>query len=203
MQMAANKGNMETVRSALAGITGKEVEPPVKGPDWFMVVVRQGHELEAVDSMRRHDITAYFPNYEKLETTRRSFAGRPIRRLVRRGVVPYVFTPVGNGEFLNEKDRIVGVLDIVRTYSGAALILAGTDIAIIRRIETGLNTPKPEATDHDFKVGDKVRFSDDINRGWPPGRITKLAKDGRIIVEVALKGRVVPFTVFPFQIERT
>lgn len=203
MLMATAKGNMDQVRSALTGITGKPPVEETKGPDWFMVVVRQGHELEAVDSMRRHNLLAYFPSYERLVTTRRSFEGRPIRRLVRSGIVPYIFTPAGEGDFLGEKDRIVAVLDIVRTFSGTPLFLADRDIGIIRKIETGLNTPKPEATAHDFKEGDKVRFVDDIYRNWPPGRVIKLAKDGRIIVEVALKGRVVPFTVFPFQIERT
>jgi transcription antitermination factor NusG len=168
-----------------------------------MVVVRQGHELDAVDSMRRHGLLAYWPSYERLVASRRRFEGMQIRRLIRSGVVPYIFTPVGEGNFLDEKHRIVAVLDIVRTFSGTPLFLLDRDIEIVRRIEARLNTPKPEATEHDFKSGDKVRFTDDVNRHWPPGRVVKLAKDGRIIVDVNLKGRVVPFTVFPFQIERT
>jgi len=99
--------------------------------------------------------------------------------------------------------RIVGALDVVRTYSGGPLRISDEDIRIIRSIEIGLNTPRPVKIVHDFKRGEKVSFIDDLIGRWPPGVIEKLAPDGRIGVEVDLMGRKVPITVLPHQIERT
>lgn len=204
MLMKTDKSNLEQVRNALSGITGKPVSVPAPQSTWYMLVVRSGREFEAVDSIRRHGYQAYWPSYERMVATRRISEGRPVRRMLRIGIVPYVFTPADYSDFLDKKERIVGVIDAVRSFSGMPVLLRESDIQIIRKIDANHNTPKPEGPlQHDFKVGDRVKFVEDIKREWPPGRLVKLAKDGRIVVEITLMGRVVPITAFPFQIERT
>jgi hypothetical protein len=47
-----------------------------------------------------------------------------------------------------------------------------------------------------------VRFVDDTLNRWPPGRVAGSINDGRISIEVEVMGRIVPFMVFPHQIER-
>jgi len=125
------------------------------------------------------------------------------RRRVR--IIPgYVFADVDpQRDFEMLLGRIVGALDVVRTYSGGPLRISDEDIRIIRSIEIGLNTSRPVKIVHDFKRGEKVSFIDDLIGRWPPGVIEKLAPDGRIGVEVDLMGRKVPITVLPHQIERT
>jgi hypothetical protein len=49
---------------------------------------------------------------------------------------------------------------------------------------------------------DKVRFVDDDVQRWPRGRISGSSNHGRIIVDIGVMGRIVPFFVFPHQIER-
>lgn len=205
MLMAAeNSGNLGQVREALEGITGVKLSPDRDdGAEWYMVVVRGNHQLDAVDGLRRQGLRAYWPHYERCEPSKRLIAGRHTSRSVRFGILPYVLSPRAEGvDFTSEIERVVTIMDIVRTFSGSPLLLRNRDIDIIRRIDVGLNTPKPEATIHNFKIKDKVRFLDDLMGQWPPGVIIKLAKEGRISVEVNLMGRKVPITVLAHQIER-
>lgn len=204
MLMATENGNMDQVRTALQGITGVALSPDRdEGAEWYMVVVRGNYQLDAVDGLRRAGMRAYWPSYERSIASRRMIAGRHTSRSVRFGILPYVLTPRNpRVDFEGATERIVSVLDIVRTYSGNPLLLRDSDIKIIRKIDVVMNTPKPEATAHNFKTGDKVRFTDDLMSQWPPGVVVKLAKEGRITVDVNLMGRKVPITVFPYQIER-
>lgn len=204
MLMSTEPGNMEQVRTALQGITGVQLSPDRDdGTEWYMVIVRSNFQLDAVDGLRRAGLRAYWPSYEYMTATKRIIAGRHTSRTVRLGILPYVLTPrVPNIDLKDRTERIVSILDMVRTYSGNPLLLRDSDIKIIRKIDVAMNTPKPEASVHNFKIGDKVRFCDDIMSQWPPGVVVKLAKEGRISVEVSLMGRKVPITVFPFQIER-
>jgi hypothetical protein len=136
MLMAAGKGNLEQVRAALQGITGTEPVAPKPEEWWYMLVVRPSHEFEAVDSLRRHGFRAYWPSYERLISTRRRFEGRPIRRLVRIGILPYVLSPVVDDIDLEiSHEKIVSVVAIVRTFSGKPLFLRGADMAIIRKLD--------------------------------------------------------------------
>lgn len=201
--MAAETGNMARVRDALVGITGVVKETPVKGPDRHLVVVRNNHEFDSVDSFRRNLIPAYWANYEELLSSRKvknGFTGRRVRRV---GILPgLVFVPVNaRPDMEGMLHQIVGAIDFHRTYSGGPFIIDDADVRVIQRIEVGLNTPSKEAA-HKFKVGEKVRFIDDLDARWPAGKIIKLAREGRIIVEVDAMGRKMPITVFSFQIER-
>lgn len=208
MLAMADKGNLARVKAALEGITGVVQTPtlsaPIASPDRYLVMARMNRELEAVDSFRRNGLRAYWPNYEELVVVRRVRGDAPTRRLRRVGIIPgYVFTEIDPARDLTLLlDRVVAALDVVRTFSGTPLVIADADIQIIRKIEVGLNTPRPDKVDHNFKVGEKVRFVDDLMGRWPPGKIIRLARDGRISVDVELMGRKVPVTVLPFQIER-
>jgi transcription antitermination factor NusG len=199
-------GNIQQVRKALEGITG--VDPVVRvegGPDRYLVMVRMNRELDAVDSLRRHQFRAYWPSFEELMPTRKVYGGRTGRRLRRVGILPgYVFSAIDGRDFIALIDRLVGVIDVARSFSGEPLLIRDDDIRIIRRIEVGLNTPSATASgQHRFKVGERVRFVDDLIGRWPPGRIRKLAREGRIGVEVELMGRKLDIIVLPHQIERT
>lgn len=201
--LTAAKDNMEQVRSALEGITGIQiVEPKPAGPSRYLVMIRNSREGEAVDSYRRSNIGAYWPTYEELRPTKSKANGHPVCRKRRMAIIPgYIFPEVVPGSL--DLDRIIGAIDYVRRFSGDPLLINDDDVQIIRHIETGLNTPKPQGSEHTFKVGEKVRFLDDLIGRWPTGKIIKLAQDGRISVEVSLMGRKLPITVFPHQIERT
>lgn len=198
------KGNLETVREALQGITGVKLSPDRDdGSEWYMLIVRPNYELDAVDGLRRQKLRAYWPSYERSVPSRRIIAGRQTRKAIRVSILPYVLSPRDQEPgFTGKIERVIAVLDIVRTYSGSPLFLRQPDIDIIRRIDVSMNTPKPEATGHNFKMGEKVKFADDLSHRWPPGVIVSVARDGRISVEVNMMGRKVPITVFPHQIER-
>jgi len=174
----------------------------VEPEQWCMVGVRPGKEPECCDSFRRQGLRCYWPNYYV-------FGYSKPRRAARRGqpyrsVMPgYLFMPLPATDlFWNVVERWSGVAHPIRSYSGDLLALHNEDIQVIRKIEAGLNTPVPRKSLHNFKTGDKVRFSDDLLTRWPPGRVARLADDGRIAVEVDLMGRSVPFLVWPHQIER-
>lgn len=206
MLMTEQAGNIEQVRSALHGITGIQLPPIETGPDRYLVSVRINRELDAVDSFRRHTVRCYWPNYEEWAPVRKVAGVRIARRLRRVGILPgYVFAAVDSGlDFTSLLDQIVAAFDVVRTNSGAPLLIPDPDIQIIRRIEAGLNTPKAQPTGHgDFKPGQKVRFVDDLIGRWPNGRVVRLAREARISVQVELMGRKVDITVLPHQIERT
>jgi transcription antitermination factor NusG len=201
----ATTGNMEQVREALHGITGVEVPPVEAGPDRYLVMVRLGRELDAVDSFRRNQVRCYWPSYEELVVTpRRTPSGQPIRRLRRVGILPgYVFSAIDpRVDFISLLDRIVGAFDVVRTLNGNPLHIPDADIRIIQRIEVGLNQPAKPGTQSDFKVGERVTFVDDTVGRWPPGKVIKVARDGRISISVDMMGRKVTIKALPHQIER-
>lgn len=202
--MTTQTGNLDQVRQALHGITGVVPAAPVAAPDRYLVEARMGREMDTVDSFRRSGLLAYWPSYLETVPARRRENGCMTRRTKRVGILPgYVFCEVdAKRDLTTLLDHTVGAFDVVRFQSGAPLLIADADIQIIRRIEIGLNTPRPEQTHHDFKMGEKVSFTDDLVGRWPPGRIIKLAREGRITVEVDLMGRKVKITVLPHQIER-
>lgn len=204
MATEAKIGNLEQVRQATSEPSPSRQPHPFT--HWYMVVVRPGHDQQAADSFRRNNVRAYWPNYEYLQTIRRKHNNnRPEQRLILTPIIPgYLFSPAGVTleDFTDLIERIVGVVKVVRTFSGAPLFLAEEDIQIIRRIEAGLNTPDPVKPLHNFKTSEKVRFTDDLIGHWHGGKIVRLARDGRISVEADLMGRKVTVLVFPHQIER-
>lgn len=195
-------GNMEQVRSALEGITGQPAAV-MSLQKWLMIIARGGRDLDVVDSLRRHGTRAFWASYEELTVTRQIVNGQPVRRLKRIGIVPgIVFTPADPHRNMTVfLEHIVGAVDFAKKASGAPLLIDDDDIEIIRRID-GTDQAKPSKA-HDFKVGDKVRFKDDINRRWPPGLVTRVVPNGRISVELSGMGRKLELRPLPHQIERT
>lgn len=204
MLMKTDKGNLEQVRQAIHGITGVEVKEEPARQDYYMIICRPNHEFDAVDSFRRHKQPAFWPNYEELVTTKEQKNGHPVQRMRRVGIISgYVFTPVApEKDFTAFLQRIIGAIGFVKSFSGAPLLLDELDIQTLRRIEEHRDTPVPAPTTHSFKIGEKVRFRDDTRHRWPPGKITKLARQGRINVEVSLMGRKVDIKALAHQIEK-
>ena len=206
MLAKTEKSNLEQVRSALTGITGVEpIACQTPADRHYMVVCRPNREFDTVDSFRRHGQPAFWPNYEELVTTRERRNGHPVRRTRRVGIIAgYVFTPVrAERDFTAFLARIIGAIGLVKTFSGSPLVLDDDDIQTLRRIEATRDTSLPLPTQHAFKLGEKVRFKDDNGHRWPPGRIVRLARQGRIVVEVSLMGRKVELKALPHQIERS
>jgi transcription antitermination factor NusG len=127
-----------------------------------------------------------------------------VRRAVYRAVIPgllFVAQHLSAGDPVDFVHVAPGVTGFLRGSDGHAADLTEQDITIIRHIEAGLNLPYDPKTAHKFRPGDSVRFVDDIYSRWPPGTVRRLAEDGRIVVEVALLGRITPILVYPNQIE--
>jgi transcription antitermination factor NusG len=172
---------------------------------WHALVTRPNREQEAADWLRRGRVHAYWPCY-----TRQVNAGRGLRngraQTVARfsAVIPgYLFVAARTGPGNDPWDIIhqtPGIMGYVRDAYGDAATLTNEDIEVIRRIEGQLNLPPPKSHAHKFKVGSKVRFSDDLMGRWPVGRVTGLAETGQISVETNLLGRAVTIWVGPHQI---
>lgn len=168
---------------------------------WYVVIIRPGKERDAADGFRRQGVLAYWPNYNKHVAAGGRLTGR--RRCVLAAIIPgYIFSPASELDvFWMVVQKIPGYLNVLRGFRGETAIMDKTDIDIIREIEAGQNLPPAITPDHNFHVGQKVRFIDDILGRWPPGVVSKLLSDGRISVDVYLMARIVPIMAFPHQIE--
>lgn len=185
--------NMAALEAAL---TAPEPE------EWCMIAMRPGKEPEFCDSFRRYGVRCFWPNYYRFD---RQYARRQGRKGSLYGaIIPgYLFTPLPHTvAFHRVIESHEGSMHAVKTFSGNVLALKNAAIEVIRKIEATMNTPKPKASLHNFKLGQKVRFSDDTLSHWPPGIVGRLVDDGRIVVEVEVMGRLVPFQVMAHQIER-
>lgn len=203
MEGAAMMGNLGQVRKALHGITGKGVPSTEPRAEHYLVIVRSGHELDAVDSFRRHGVEAYYPTYEQLVVTRQRRGVHPVRRLRRVGLIPgYVFCRVdAQRDFCGLLSVIIGAIDVVRTASGVALLIGDADLSIIRKIAIDRGVAACGKQGARYKLGQRVRMIDDVLRRWPAGKVAGIARDGRISVDVELMGRRVTISVQPSQIE--
>lgn len=201
-------GNLARVRDALYRKSPIPVGADNPVSEWCMIIVRPNMEQEARDALRRRGVGAYWPNYEKLEVVKSRLTedGRSVRRLRLASVVSgIIFSPATlNNVFWNGIDFAPGVINIARRSSRDLVILTDTDIVLIHKIEEGLNKPPVEKIIHNFKVGDKVRLVGAQGDRWPPGVIIKVARNGRITIEIDAMGRKVKFNdLLPHQIERT
>lgn len=198
-------GNLGHVRDALQGITGKSLPLREPSAEHYLVIVRAGHELDAVDSFRRHGVEAYYPTYEQLVVTRQRRGVHPVRRMRRVGLIPgYVFCRVdARRDFCGLLSVIIGAIDVVRTMSGTALLVGNADLEIIRQIAIDRGIDGAAKPTRAYKIGQRVRMVDDVLRRWPAGKVAGLARDGRISVDIELMGRRVTISVQPHQIEPT
>lgn len=167
---------------------------------WAALTVRPSKEQGAADRLREYKLFSYWPCYLKQQNM-----GSGRRRPIYSPVMPgYIFIAVRAGSNVNPWHVLTmtpGIIGYVRNGQGAPAFLTNDDIEIIRNIEGGLNLPPPIKVIHKFKVGDKVRFTDDLMGRWPSGKVKSLASNNGISVEVPLLGRLVPITVYPHQIE--
>lgn len=176
---------------------------PVTG--WCLVLVRPGQEQEARDSLRRQGVGAWWPNYPREVSAKDAQTGKRYMRVVLSGTVPgTIFSPAKfDDRFWRAIDHAPGVINVARRFSGDVLMLTDTDIALIHKIEAGQNQPKPpQKSGHNFQVGDAARLIDDVLGRWPPGKVVKCSKDGHILIEVNIFGRMACIDVLPHQIEK-
>lgn len=172
---------------------------------WMALVAKHAKEQEAADWLKRDRYYAYWPCYMKLENAGGSkHKGHWRTRGRYTAIMPgLIFVACAYGSTFHPQplvDWVPGLISYMRNGAGHPAVLDNEDIETIRRIEGDQNLPKDRRA-HKFKPGDKVRFVDDLLGRWPAGTITRLAEDGRIVVDVALLGRFVPITVEPHQIE--
>jgi transcription antitermination factor NusG len=173
---------------------------------WRALTARPSKEQKAADWLKLRSLHAYWPNYSKEIRAAGLANGTHRRRTVFCSIIPgYLF--MATRDEANEPslqalvEQVPGLIGFVRDGSGNAASLTNDDIEIIRRIESNENLPPAKSHVHRFKTGDDVRFADDLLGRWPNGKIAELAADGRIVIEVALLGRMVPVRALPFQIE--
>lgn len=200
MLMAVNK----TFERALGLTSQPEPEAsPEASPEMCLILVQSPQEQAARDSLRRRGVGIWWPNYPRFETKKDMQTGKRYQRTVRVGVLPgVILSPANIGrQFFDAIDFAPGVMGVAQKPNGQWLLLSDIDIVLIHKIEHGLNRPAPAKTVHSFKMGDKVRFTDDVYRRFPLGIVTRCHRDGHIDVEVNMMGRKQPITVLPDQIE--
>ena len=172
---------------------------------WVALLVVASKERSAIDWLKLAGVPAYWPNYTRqVPCGSGARNGRGARRAVQCAVIPGYLFMAAKPEATDPWDVVhhtPGIHGYLRSASGQPATMGETDIEIIRRIEGGQNLPPASSAVHSFKVGQKVRFSDDLLSQWPVGKIVRLADDGRIVVEVGLLGRTVLITAYPHQIE--
>ena len=197
--------NRPAMQGAMISCDGSPL--PYYAPrEWFALVVRPNKEMDTADWLKVRNFAAYWPNYVSHEGSSRGVAGaRLIRRPRYRAVIPgYIFLGVnaGSGDPFAVSRDAPGVYGWLRTTGGGPLRVAETDIDTIRRIEADENLPPPVGPMHSFKSGEKVRVVADIVGNWQTGIVSRLDRDGRIVVEIpGLLGRVTPVHFHPHQIE--
>lgn len=199
MLMAIDKGNLE----AAFGIVGVVPTIPAPVTDMVMVIVKPGFEQKARDSLRRRAVGTWWPNYRREIPAKDRDSGKRISRTILSGVMPGIVLARAtlDDAFWRAMDLAPSVINIGRKFGGEPLILGELHIVIVHKIEEGLNKPPLAKPVHSFKPKDKVRFTDDAMRRFPPAIVTKCQRDGHIELEVNTMGRMTPFTVLPHQIE--
>ena len=172
---------------------------------WIALLAVPSKERASADWLRRSRVPAYWPNFVKQVAigSGRS-GGRGSRRAVPCAIIPgYIFMPVRPHEMdpWHVVHQTPGLHGYIRDAHGRPATMTNNDVETIRKIEGGLNLPPPEKPVHSFNIGRKVRFADDLMGRWPAGKVSRLADDGRIGVDISLLGRTVMVTVYPHQIE--
>lgn len=193
----------ENLQSVLgqAAITATLPEPV---SDWCMLLARSPREQEARDSLRRMGVGAWWPNYKREVAAKDNHTGKRHTRLVLTGILPgVILSPARMDErFWRAIDLAPGVMNVARKSNGDLLLLSDVDIVVIHKIESGQNRPPPPtAPTRRFSMGDMVMFVDDSSGRLPWGKIVKVARDGRLTVEVNIFGRMTPIAVPPHQID--
>ena len=170
---------------------------------WYAVVVRARREQEAADGFRNDGVAAYWPNYVR-QRPLGIHCGVRRHRAVFSAIFPgLIFCPAADEAlFWLAVQRIPYVVNLLRKDGNRPATLSNADIERIRKIEAGENLPPDVVTVHNFRIRQRVRFTDVGSFNDLVGRVSALAADGRISVEVSLMGRMVPMHgILPHQIE--
>jgi transcription antitermination factor NusG len=200
MLMGNERQQLRSIESAL-----RATEPATLDAtnEMVMIIARPGQEQRGRDSLRRRGIGVWWPNYSKEVIYKNKQTGRRARRLVLSAVMPGIMLSPAkfSDDFWIAMDLAPGVVNVARKRGGDLLVLSEIDVVLIHKIEAGLNEPPPTKPVHSFKIGDKVRFVDDVMRRLPAGKMTKVMRSGHIGVDVSVLGRLTSFDVLPHQIE--
>lgn len=176
---------------------------PAPLADWCIVLVRPGYEQDCRDRLRHCGVGAWWPNYPKEVGTKDRRTGKRFKRATLLSVLPgVILCPAKlNSLFWQALDLAPGAQNIARKASGDVMLLSDLDIAMIHKIEEGLNKGEKPKIDHSYVVGDKVRFVDDELRRFPAAEVVGCSKDGLLQLEVNMFGRATPWTVASWQVE--
>jgi transcription antitermination factor NusG len=189
-------------RPLFSGLCGLDGEPlDFRAPrEWCAFQARTMKEQSAADWLKLARMFAYWPCYAKDENR-----GRGQRRKRYHALIPgYIFIAMRQGATIDPHQivaQVPGIIGYMRDGTGLPMVLGNDDIDRIRQIESDENLPPSPKTAHKFKNGQKVRFRGDLFSGWHPGKVERLADDGRIGIGVPLLGRIVTMLVYPHQIE--
>jgi hypothetical protein len=166
---------------------------------WLVMLTQPGRERKAAERLERVHAVIYLPQFSKQMKCRgRMHANRLF------AVVPgMLFAPSEILEIERRDETLewAGVRDFIRDGYGHPALATKADIERIRIMEALLNLP-PEAKGVLFKLGQRVRFTNDLWQGWGAGRIFEIASETRIGVEVEkLFGRPAKIYVAASEIE--
>lgn len=170
-------------------------------PWWHALLVAPGREQKSADWLRdKAAIEVYWPHYTKQIGRKR--AGQKRRTRLAGAIPGMLFAPI---DFLhNLTDEMLEFAHIYGFMLGCdrePARLTKIDIEKVRNMEARLNLP-PEAKGVLFKLGEKVRFTDDLFTDWGDGTIFEIASEARIGVEVTrLFGRATKVYVPASEIE--
>lgn len=152
-------------------------------PWWLAVLVEPNREKKAADWLERLKVPVYLPQFARQRRARgRQHAVRMC------AVLPgMLFVP----NILMENDRHEEIFDyahvrgFIRSSNGQLANISNGDIDIIRQIEAKLNAPPAKIVPIQFKVGQAVRFRNDLYAAfWGDGMVKEVVNSGRIGVNV-------------------
>ncbi len=199
MLAMTDKGNLEGAFGSIGTII--PLPDPVR--EMVMMLVKPGMEREARDAMRRRGVGAWWPNYPREVGAKDRETGKRFKRLIWNGVLPGVVLCKARLDkcFWEALDHAPGAMNVVRKSNTDVVLLSETDIALIHKIEEGLNKTLAVKGGHSYAVGDNVRIVADDLRRMGIGNVVRCAKDGIVTVEVNMFGRLTPWDFLPEQIE--
>lgn len=201
-QIEARARVIEQDLASMGAAVWADVPRQSQSRSWCWLRVQWGKEQRAAYYLKESRVPCYWPNYPVQITVTRRAKNRWRQERLRPLIAGTLFVNVDEAkcEPWPVIDTTPGITGIVRAPDGYPLMVPQADIARIREIEAKENTPLPYAI-HAFKLGQKVRFTEDTHSQWPPGIVARLYKNGRIGVDVTVLGRVALFDVHPHQIE--
>lgn len=176
---------------------------PAPPADWCLVLVRPGYEQDCRDRLRHLGVGAWWPNYARDVGYKDRQTGKRLKRSALLSVLPgVILCPARLDErFWQAIDLAPGAQNVARKASGEVLLLHDLDIALIHKIEEGLNKGARPKAEHRYAVGDTVRFIDDQLRRFPAADVIGVSKDGGLQLELSLFGRMTRWTAASWQVE--